>query len=105
MIETCQFWFNVIEAIIWFALATWLLCLGLKTRSHLKRTFLVFSVTLYVFGISDIIETQTGAWYRPLGLFLLKVVCVFFISGCLFVLFRNRAECERVMNRKEDERD
>jgi glycerol-3-phosphate acyltransferase PlsY len=102
MIETCQFWFNVIEAAIWIALATWLLYLTLRTRSHLKRTLFIFSVTLYVFGISDIIETQTGAWYRPLGLFLLKAICVMFIAGCLFVLFRNRAECERIMNGKED---
>ena len=102
MIEVCHFWFNVIEAAIWMAMATWLLYLALRTRSYLKTTFLVFSVTLFFFSISDMIETQTGAWYRPLGLFLLKAVCVLFLTGCLFQLFRNRSEFERVMNRKED---
>ena len=103
MIEVCHFWFNVIEAAIWMAMATWLLYLALRTRSHLKTTFIILSLTLCFFSVSDMIETQTGAWYRPLGLFLLKAVCVLFITGCLFLLFRKRSECERVMNRKEDE--
>jgi glycerol-3-phosphate acyltransferase PlsY len=102
MIETCHFWFNVIEAGIWFALAGWLLFLALKRQSSLKKTFLVFSATLFVFGISDLIETQTGAWYKPFSLFMLKAVCVLFIAGCLVVLFRSRSECEQVMNGKED---
>lgn len=104
MIEICHFWFNVVEAAIWMALATWLLYLALRTRSHLKPTIFVFSVTLYFFGVSDMIETQTGAWYRPLGLFLLKAVCVLLITVCLYQLFRNRSECERVMNGKEGEK-
>jgi len=102
MIERCHFWFNVIEAGIWIALAVWFLYLALRRRSSLKKTFLVFSATLFFFGISDIIETQTGAWYEPFGLFMMKAACVLFIAGCLFVLFRNRSECERVMNGKED---
>jgi glycerol-3-phosphate acyltransferase PlsY len=102
MIERCHFWFNVIEAGIWIALAGWFLFLAVRRRSSLKKTFLVFSATLFVFGISDLIETQTGAWYKPFSLFMLKAICVLFIAGCLVVLFRNRAECERVMNGKED---
>lgn len=98
MIEVCHFWFNVIESGIWFALATWFLFLAVRRTTSLKRSFLVFSLTLFVFGISDIIETQTGAWYKPIGLFLLKAVCVMLIAGCVYVFFRNRAECERVMN-------
>jgi predicted membrane chloride channel (bestrophin family) len=70
----------------------------------LKTPFLVFSLTLLVFGISDIIETQTGAWYKPLGLFLLKAVCVMLIAGCVFLFFRNRTECERVMNGRADKK-
>jgi glycerol-3-phosphate acyltransferase PlsY len=102
MIERFHFWFNVIEAGIWIVLAGWFLFLALKRQSSLKKTFLVFSVTLFFFGISDLIETQTGAWYKPFSLFMMKAVCVLFIAGCLVVLFRNRAECERVMNGKED---
>jgi len=104
MLETCHFWFNVIEAGIWITMAGWLLFLALRRRSSLKKTFLVFSVTLFFFGISDLIETQTGAWYKPFSLFMLKAVCVLFIASCLFVLFRNRSECERVMNGKEDDK-
>jgi len=98
MIEICHFWFNVIEAGIWFALATWFLFLAVRRKTSLKKSFLIFSLTLFVFGISDIIETQTGAWYKPFGLFLLKAICVMLIAGCVCVFFRNRAECEQVMN-------
>jgi glycerol-3-phosphate acyltransferase PlsY len=92
----------VIEAGIWIALAGWLLFLAVRRRSSLKKTFFLFSATLFFFGISDLIETQTGAWYKPFSLFMMKAVCVLFIAGCLFVLFRNRSECERVMNGKYD---
>ena len=100
MIETCHFWFNVVEAVIWFALAARFLFFAVKRKSPLKKAFLVFAITLFVFGISDIIETQTGAWYKPWGLFMLKAVCVVLIAGCVGVFFRNRVECERVMNGK-----
>ena len=102
MIETCHFWLNVIEACIWFAIATWFLFLALRREPSLKPSFLTFSVTLYFFGISDIIETQTGAWYRPFGLFLLKALCVAVIAACVSIFFRHRAECERVMNGRPD---
>ena len=103
MIEAGHFWFNAIEAVIWMAGAAWFLFLALRRRTSLKRAFLIFAVTLFVFGISDVIETQTGAWYRPWGLFVLKAICVLFIAGCLAVFFRNRAECERVMNGRGDD--
>jgi glycerol-3-phosphate acyltransferase PlsY len=103
MIETARAKGARIEAVIWMAGASWFLFLALRRQTSLKRAFLVFAVTLFVFGISDVIETQTGAWYRPWGLFVLKALCVLFIAGCLVVFFRNRAECERVMNgRPED---
>lgn len=61
MIEICHFWFNVFEAAMWIVMATWFLYLALRGRSTLQKAFLAFSVTLYFFGISDIIETQAGA--------------------------------------------
>jgi len=61
MIETAHFWFNVVEACIWFAISIRFLLYGLKRITTLKKSFLVFSITLLFFGISDIIETQTGA--------------------------------------------
>jgi glycerol-3-phosphate acyltransferase PlsY len=100
MLEAGHFWFNVIEAGIWVTLATRFLLYALRRPTSLKKAFLVFSTTLFLFGLSDVIETQTGAWYRPWGLFLMKAICVILILGCLIIFFRNRSECERVMNEK-----
>jgi hypothetical protein len=102
MIETCHFWFNVVEAVIWFVIAARFLFFAVKRETSLKKAFLVFAITFFVFGISDIIEAQTGAWYKPWGLFALKAVCVVLIVGCVCVFFRNRIECERVMNGAKD---
>ena len=96
--ETFHFWFNVVEAGVWLAISMRFLLYGLKRKTTLKKAFVVFSITLFFFGLSDVIETQTGAWYRPWTLLLLNAVCVLLISGCMIVLFRNRSECERVMN-------
>jgi hypothetical protein len=36
MIEVCHFWVNVIEAGIWFALATWFLFLAVRRKTSLN---------------------------------------------------------------------
>ncbi len=41
-----------------------------------KSTFAFLGITLFLFGISDIIEVQTGACFKPFGLFLLKAGCI-----------------------------
>jgi hypothetical protein len=57
--------FNAVEALFW-------LCLGLliafkggsvKELSQKQRALLV--VSLIAFGISDLFELQSGAWWRP----------------------------------------
>lgn len=37
---------------------------------------IIASVSFLFFGISDIIEIYTGAWWRPLGLLFLNISCV-----------------------------
>ncbi len=102
MIEVCHFWFNVIEAGIWFIIGTRFLLYALRKTTNLKKPFLIFSITLFFFGLSDIIETQTGAWYKPWELFLLKAICVILIAGCIIAFLRHRPECERIMNGKSE---
>lgn len=64
--------FNRAEAVVWFVFAA--LCLGkaLRSATNVRRPLLVLVVAFVAFGISDLIESRTGAWWRPWWLLVLK---------------------------------
>lgn len=73
--------FNGIEAAWWFAVAT-LIVFHPTIRMKLSRGHRLWAALwLFAFGLSDVIEIFTGAWWRPLGLLLLKACCVSALAG------------------------
>jgi hypothetical protein len=64
--------FNYAEAGLWFVIA---LVLAARLRMRRPWRWLV-PVAFGCFGVSDLIEVQTGAWWEPWWLFVLKAVCV-----------------------------
>ena len=58
-----------IEAGVWIALAAVLLF------ARGRRMFAI-AVVLVLFGLSDVVEAQTGAWWRPWWLLVWKALCV-----------------------------
>jgi phosphoglycerol transferase MdoB-like AlkP superfamily enzyme len=73
---------NRIEAGIWFSVALLLLVKALKAMGRVRRILLILSATFVVFGISDLIEAETGAWWQPLWLLLMKGAClIVFVFG------------------------
>ena len=64
-------WVNLGEAALWVALGLCVLVLSRRTRWHLG-----LAATLIAFGISDVVETQTGAWWRPPWLLAWKAACL-----------------------------
>lgn len=67
---------NLIEAVFWVVFALVLLVKAVKGASKMRRVFLTLSATVFVFGVSDIVEAHTGAWWRPWRLLVWKVGCV-----------------------------
>lgn len=67
---------NLIEAGVWFAVALVLVAKAWRVDGRLRRIFSTLAGAFFVFGISDLIEAQTGAWWRPLWLLAMKVACV-----------------------------
>lgn len=68
--------FNGCEAVLWLVLAT-VVALRFRTSApRLRRVSWRVSVLLVAFGISDVIEMHTGAWWRPPALLVLKGVCL-----------------------------
>lgn len=76
--------FNQWEAAWWFVVA---LLLAARPSIALARTKWRWPLPLAfaVFGISDLIETGTGAWWQPWWLFVMKAACVL----CLVIAWLN----------------
>jgi hypothetical protein len=61
---------NYIEACLWAAI-------GIIAMARRSRPWgIALAGALVAFGISDIIETRTGAWYRPWWLLAWKAACI-----------------------------
>lgn len=67
--------FNHAEAGLWFLIA---LVLLFRPAAKLKRTIWrwLLPLAFAMFGVSDIIEAGTGAWWHPWWLLVMKAACV-----------------------------
>ncbi len=95
--EATVFWFNVIEAGFWMAISLVIVAKGWRStgRSRIRAGWAAVSFGL--FGISDVIEAHTGAWWEPWWLFVLKTACVLSLLACLVNHFHDtsRRSAER----------
>ncbi len=64
--------FNYAEALLWFIIA---LVLAVRLRMKTPWRWLL-PLAFAVFGVSDLIEVQTGAWWEPWWLLVMKAACV-----------------------------
>jgi len=74
--------FNYLESILWFILA---LILFLKiniVHEHLRNITRLAIGTFIIFGISDVLEASTGAWWHPWWLLLMKAACIVSFLYC-----------------------
>lgn len=81
---------NYLEAALWIVIG-----IGFLLHAMIKRggaSSLVASVAFLLFGVSDLIETRTGAWWRPWWLLALKGAClaVFLVLLARHVAARRR---------------
>ena len=65
---------NNIEAVVWWVVG--LLAYKAARDRHFPRAAVAFLITLVIFGVSDLVEAHTGAWWRPWWLFTWKAACV-----------------------------
>jgi hypothetical protein len=81
--------FNYIESGLWFALSIALMARLFKEGSHSRfcKLLVLSASTFFVFGLSDVIEANTGAWWRPWWLLLMKGLCVVSFVVC-FIWYR-----------------
>jgi len=68
--------FNLLEAGLWMVFAVIFMTSAIRCSQRKRRLLLVLTVAFMAFAASDVIESQTGAWWRPLWLLVLKGVCI-----------------------------
>ncbi|HTM55161.1 MAG TPA: hypothetical protein VL175_14090 [Pirellulales bacterium] len=67
---------NLIEAALWFVVSAAFTVKAILANRKLRQTFWLLATSFVVFGVSDLIESETGAWWRPLWLLAVKAICV-----------------------------
>lgn len=82
--------FNFLEAGLWISIAAALLVYSIRSESKQRKMAYVAIAALFMFGISDIIEVYTGAWWKPPWLLLLKALCVLALVVCLISYVKNK---------------
>lgn len=90
--------FNHLESVLWFLMALALFAALLKNgfAGPYAKILACGSLSFALFGISDIIEASTGAWWRPVWLLAIKAVCIVMFIGC-YLAYR------RIKRRESDE--
>jgi len=83
--------FNFFEALLWFCIAV-IFFVGSALKQQIFvgsiKTSIFLGIIFILFGISDLIEIQTGAWWKPWWLLLLNSFCVISITLGIVNIYR-----------------
>ena len=79
---------NYIEAAIWSIFAGAFAVRAAQKFGRDRLWSMIAALTFFFFGVSDIVEVGTGAWWRPWWLFLWKASCVTSMVGLLINYLR-----------------
>lgn len=68
---------NSVEALLWGSIGGIFIWQAIRNRSSIHRNRCwITAMAFLAFGLSDVIEITTGAWWRPWWLFATKAACV-----------------------------
>ena len=79
---------NYFEAALWAGMALWSARRAMRTQNW---RMWALAIALFLFGGSDLVEVQTGAWYRPWWLLAWKGAC---LAAIAVVLVQHRRSDE-----------
>lgn len=86
--------FNLVEAGFWFLLAVFLLSRGRVSPPRYKPLILIGGLACAAFAGTDIIESESGAWYEPRWLLVYNAICLAVMLVCVvrYVILRRSAD-------------
>jgi hypothetical protein len=74
--------FNAIEASLWSLIAVVIAWRSWRAAGRSRIVGATAAVAFAAFAVSDLIEIQTGAWYRPVWLLAWKAACIIVFAAC-----------------------
>jgi|GEM_PF-1958172 len=80
---------NLFEIGLWAVLALCVALFGHRTNALPKTGRIILCIALLAFAYSDFVELQTGAWWRPWWLLLLKGTCLACFAGIAWTVWMN----------------
>ncbi len=80
--------FNAVEAAWWIGLGIALFTVRVRPEAAFLR--LPLFAVLVLFGVSDVVEIWSGAWWRPWWLAVWKIACGVAMPGLALLWFRRR---------------
>ena len=81
---------NRIEAVFWIAIAMAMSIAAARQSGAARVDCIVAAIAFALFGLSDLVETKTGAWWRPWWLLVWKASCVLALLVLLARYLRRR---------------
>lgn len=85
---------NYIEAAFWIIIGLAFLLAATRPTPRQNLCFPA-SVAFITFGLSDIVETRTGAWWRPWWLLIWKAACIAALLALAWFYWRQRSRKNR----------
>ena len=67
---------NYVEAGLWGLIGALFIAYGVRRGGPDRRRCMLAAVAFLLFGASDVVEVQTGAWWRPWWLPAWKGLCI-----------------------------
>ncbi|QDV50889.1 hypothetical protein Enr17x_29340 [Gimesia fumaroli] len=84
--------FNYIEIVLWSLFGFVMLLKSRDSNPNQIHIFYLSSIAFFIFAMSDYIEIQTGAWWKPWWLFAMKASCVITFLFCIFKYFKTKSK-------------
>jgi hypothetical protein len=82
--------FNACEAGLWLTFAVVVAVRYRRAEAGVRCVARVMALLFVLFGISDLIEIETGGWWRPPGLLVFKGACLIGLTWCFVALWRRK---------------
>ncbi len=79
---------NSIEAGLWILIGVCFLASMVRPTHRTVKA--IATLNFILFGLSDIVETQTGAWWRPWWLLAWKACCIAVMAFQLLIYIRRK---------------
>ena len=87
---------NHLEAGLWCAIGLAFAVVGVRASGRTNRRCYLLAAVFLAFGVSDIVEAQTGAWWRPWWLLAWKVGCLYVMGSQLWSYIAPRRHTDRL---------